>query len=197
MLERLRGAFVARPRGDAGPRHRIHALVFGDPEGCLEATKRLAGEGYAIADVHTPFPLHGLEHVRGFSPPGVAAPTLVGGTVGLLFAIGLQLYTHAFAWPLNIGGKTFTALPSLVPVAFELTVLVAGFFTVGALLLRARLWPRIRGGAVPPLQPHPAVNDDKFVILVAEAESSFSPARFHALLGELRPEAVHEAWRVI
>ncbi len=174
---------------------RVHALVFDDPERTVAAARRLSAAGFEISDVHSPFPLHGIEQVPGLGGSRPALPTLVGGAIGLLTAIALQLYTHALSWPLEIGGKSHTALPSIVPVAFELTVLFAAFATVGALLGGARLWPRL-AGRTPALQPHPAATDDRFVVLVTERSGAHAPGRFRTLAAELKPERIDEGWRV-
>ena len=42
---------------------------------------------------------------------------------------------------LAVGGKPLDSLPAFVPVAFELTILIAGLATAFALFARSRLWP--------------------------------------------------------
>ena len=176
-------------------RRRTHLVVFDDPATTLSAVKRLRAGGYTVEDVHSPFPIHGLEEALGARETRLGFATLVGGILGCTLAFMLQIWTHAVDWPLNIGGKTNVALPGTVPVAFELTVLFAAFATVGGLLVRSRLRPK-GAGRTPPSQPLAGVTDDRFAVLVSERDASFSVAAFRTLLAELHPLEVHEGWRV-
>lgn len=177
----------------AGTRRRVHALSFDDPSRTLEAVRRLKAGGFEVFDVHSPFLVHGMGEALGLSPSRLGWATFVGGLFGGAVAFGFQIWTHAIDWPLMIGGKSPLAFPAQVPVGFELTVLFAAFATVGGLLARRRLFPR----AEPAAQPHPAVTDDRFVVLVVERDAGFSSSRFHALLPSLGPIEVSEGWRVL
>ena len=67
---------------------------------------------------------------------------------------------------MNIGGKSHSALPALVPITFEMMVLFAALGTVLAFFVRVRLWP----GRQPDL-PATGITDDRFV-LVLEGEAA-------------------------
>ena len=77
------------------------------------------------------------------------------------------------------------SLPALVPVTFELTALVAGFATLGALFVRVRLYPRVRPERAP-RQPDPRVTDGRFVVLVLEEDASLARERFSCALDSAR-----------
>lgn len=174
------------------PLGRIHTLVFDGPEQTLEAVRRLRGDGFEVADVHTPFPVHGMDEALGLRPTRLGMATLVGGIAGGSLKLLFQSWVHVVDWPYNIGGKPDLAFPALVPVTFEITVLFAAFATLGALFVGRRLYPRFKV----PSQPHPGVTDDRFVVLVLENDAGFSLARFKALCAALGPHEVHEGWRV-
>jgi hypothetical protein len=175
-------------------RRRVHALVFDGPEATLEAVKRLRTEGFDVGDVHSPFPVHGMEQALGLGPTRLAWATLVGGLTGGTLKLVFQSWVHIVDWPMNIGGKPDFSLPALVPVTFELTVLVAAFATLGALFVRRRLYPRARPERAP-RQPHPGVTDDRFVVLVMERDGAFSSRRFRSLCGALGVQELIEAGR--
>ena len=170
-------------------RMREHWLVFDDPEVCLSAVKTLRSEGYRIDDVHSPFPVHGIEEALGWRETRLGWATFVGGASGLAIAAALQLWTHMLDWPLNIGGKSDAALPALVPVAFELIVLIAAFATVGGLLLRSRLSPTAAGKR-PSAQPLDEVSDDAFVVRVVEHDAAFSRPAFEDICRRVRAMTV-------
>lgn len=175
-------------------RLRVHRLVFDDPERTLAAVGALRADGFEVDDVHTPYAVHGMDEALGLRESRLGLATLVGGLAGCAIAFGFQIWTHAIDWPLVIGGKSPLALPAQVPVSFELTILFAAFATVGALLVRRRLFPRL--AVAPPGQPGPAVTDDRFVILVVERDGGFRPSRLAEMalsLGAIDPV---EAWRV-
>lgn len=174
-------------------RRRLHALVLDAPETTLRAVERLRREGYALDDVHTPFPVHGMAEAVGAPPTRVSTATLAGAVAGLSLAMGFQAWSSLASWPLNIGGKSYLALPALVPVAFELTVLFAAFATVLALAVRSRLAPR---GLMPSSQPVASVMDDRFVVVVREEDASFDAKAFRDLAGSLGVEEVIEGWKV-
>jgi hypothetical protein len=167
-------------------------LVFDEPAATLGAVERLRREGFEVADVHSPFPLHGAEEALGLRPTRLALATLVGGLVGGLGKLFFQGWVHVVDWPMNIGGKPDVSLPALIPVTFELTVLVAAFATLGVFLVRRRLFPRLAGA---PRLPDPRVTDDHFAVLVVERDGGFSPERFRALCTALHPLQVVESWR--
>ncbi len=173
---------------------RYHVVVFDAPELALHATKRLRTQGYVIEDVHSPFPIHGMEKALGLRETRLAYGPLAGGLVGLTLALLLQIWTHSVDWPLNVGGKSMIALPALIPVSFELTVLLAGLATFVALLWSCRLRPK---KGIPVEQPHLRVNDDRFALVVVESDGRFIAEEFRALCKELQSVELIESWRVV
>lgn len=170
-------------------RMRQHLLVFDDPDKTLSAVKALRRAGYEVADVYTPFAVHGMCEALGLPETRLPYATFAGGTIGLGLGLALQIWTHTVDWPLDIGGKSNLAMPALVPVIFELVVLLAAFATVGALLVRGRLRPSL-GRGMPARQPLAAVTDDRFVVAVLERDASFSSEAFARVCNRLRPAEI-------
>jgi hypothetical protein len=179
----------------ATERQRIHTVAFDDPDAALTAVRTFRSSGFEVSDVHTPFAVHGMDEALGLPPTRLPRATLVGGLLGCVAGMGFQLWVHAMDWPLNIGGKTNMAWQALVPVGFEVTILVAALATVAALLLRGRLFVRLSSGT-PASQPDVRVTDDRFVLLVVENDGSFSPERFRAQCARLGAVEVVEGWSV-
>ena len=183
-------------KGDAvqtvGTSCRLHAVFYDDPETALAAVHAFHAEGFRVEDVHTPYPVHGMAEAIGLSPTRIPYATLAGAVTGVAIAIGFQVWSHAFDWPLLIGGKDFFALPALAPVTFELGVLIASFATVGSLALLARFRPLASGRK----QPCLSVTDDRFVLIVDECDASFAPKRFRDLVQESGSVRLIEAWKV-
>lgn len=178
--------------GSARTRY-VHAVVFDDPETTVSAVRALRHRGYVLDDVHTPFPVHGMPEAMGLKETRLAYGSLVGGGVGLVLAVWFQIWSHSASWPLNVGGKTMSALPAIIPVSFELTVLLAGIATVGTLLVACRLLPR---ATAPSSQPIARVTDDRYVVLVAEEDGAFVWSDFAALCSSLGSTEVLKSWRI-
>ncbi|MGC9354732.1 MAG: DUF3341 domain-containing protein [Mariniphaga sp.] len=143
------------------------AIVYGhftDELELLDAVKELKNKGIRIADVRTPFPVHGLDVAlkfpRSHLPKIAFAAGVIGGSLGLLF----QIWVFTKGWPLNFGGKPYLSLPSFVPVTFELTVLFAAFAMGIAFLLRSNLGP----GKIPNILDEEVSNDHFQIILSAK-----------------------------
>jgi hypothetical protein len=145
----------------------MEAIVYGhftDELELLDAVKALKNKGIRIADVRTPFPVHGLDAAlkfpRSHLPKVAFAAGIIGGSLGLLF----QVWVFTEGWPLNIGGKPYLSLPSFVPVTFELTILFAAFAMGFAFLLRSNLGP----GKIPNILDEEVTNDHFQIILSAK-----------------------------
>jgi hypothetical protein len=176
-------------------RQRVHAVAFDHPHKTITAVRAIREAGFEVLDTHGPFPIPGIEEAVGIKETRLPWATFVGGLAGFSLAFWFQVWTHTIDWPLNIGGKSEMALPGLIPVGFEVTILIAAIATVAALLLRSRLLPTFKSGT-PHRQPSPRVTDDRFIVLVIERDGAFSPERFKAVVSELDPLEVIDSWRV-
>ncbi len=162
---------------------------FAAPGLLLEAVKRLKQDGYRVLDTYTPFPVHGMDEAIGLKPSRLPKACLAFALLGLAIALGGQIWTSAFDYPLIVGGKPLISLPAFVPVSFELTVLLAGLGVVGTLFVVSGLRPKFK---VPDL--HPGVNDDRFVV-AAEIRAGASFAEVQSMmagLGALETELLIE-----
>lgn len=152
---------------------------FADPHHLLEAVKRLKQEGFPVIDTYSPFPVHGMDEAIGLKPSRLPRACLAFGCLGLAIALGVQIWTSAYDYPLIVGGKPLISLPAFIPVSFELTVLLAGLGVVASLFVVSGMRPKFK---VPNL--HPGVNDDRFVV-AAEIQAGASFAGVQALMASL------------
>ena len=108
----------------------VHGLLaeFADPGALLDAAAQVREAGYRHFDVHSPFPIHGMDKAMGLGNSLVGFFTLGGGITGFALGYWLQWWTGAVAYPLNISGKPFFAIESSIPIIFELTVLFCGLW---------------------------------------------------------------------
>jgi hypothetical protein len=134
---------------------------FSDDETLIKGIRSLKKNGVEILDVLTPFPVHGLDKILGYRRSWIARVGFIGGVIGGLSGFAFQAWVFTKEYPLNIGGKPLLAVPSFVPITFEMTVLFAAFAMVFAFLFRSKLGP----GATPFIHDE-KITDDRFVVLV-------------------------------
>ncbi len=115
--------------------------IFDSDEKMLHAAQKAKDLGLSASDAYTPFPIHGIDEILELKPSILPKVCFFGGATGLLTAFTLQYWVHAVYWPMNIGGKSFTAYPAMVPICFELTVLFAGVSTFFAFLFLRGMHP--------------------------------------------------------
>lgn len=147
---------------------RLLVSSFGTESDVLGATKAARENGYEIVDVYTPYAVHGLDVAQGISPTKIALVCLALGLTGAIAKLGFQIWTSAWDWPVNVGGKPLISLPAFVPVTFEVTVLFAGVGTVLAFFLRSKLRPGKKPAFV-----YDGVTDNRFVIVLAQTDAAF------------------------
>lgn len=141
--------------------------IFSDEVSTLAATRALVQQKIPIHDVYTPYAVHGLDEAMGIRRSRLPIVTFIAGLMGLLIGVGFQTWVFTSSWPMNIGGKPYNALPAFIPVAFEMTVLIAGLTTVLFFFIRSKLYP----GACSRLMDD-SITDNGFVIAIAMSDAS-------------------------
>jgi hypothetical protein len=108
---------------------RVYGLLteFESPSALVAAVRQVRDAGFRHWDVHTPFPIHGMDEAMGIR--GTRLPFLIlgGGITGLGLATLMQWWMNAVDYPFEISGKPLFGLPANIPVMFELTVLFSAF----------------------------------------------------------------------
>ena len=167
--------------------NRLVTAVFTREGETLRAVRDLREEGYQIADVHTPWAVHGMEAAMGIRPSRLPIVCFVFGVLGALLLVVFQFWTSALNWPLNIGGKPFDSTPAFIPIAFEGAVLFAGIGVVVVLLVRCGLRP----GRAPDL-PAEGVTDDRFAVVVRLVPAAREPGELKVRLETAGAVEIHE-----
>lgn len=145
----------------------------------LAAARTATGKGYACVETFTPFPIHGMDEALGLKPSIVPWATLIGGVTGFSLATHLQIWTSAFDWPINVGGKPMMSIPAFLPIMFELTVLLAGLSTA-FFMFALNGMPNLKRN---PFDPR--ITDDLFALYIPFAGQKASAADVEAFLGTL------------
>jgi hypothetical protein len=136
----------------------------------------------------TPFPVHGMDGAMGLKRSKVPVFTLFGGIIGFFTGMAIAWYMGSFDYPLIVGGKPFFSPIFPFPVAYELTILLAAFGTLGGMFVTNRL----------PMHYHPVMNyekfrhltDDKFAVVIEAEDSLFSDAETREFLETLHPTEI-------
>ena len=163
---------------------------FDSATAIVSAAERVYEAGYRSMDAYTPFAIEGLAEAIGFRKNSIALVVLLGGLIGGLSGLGLQIWTSAIAYPLNIGGRPLISWPSFIPATFEMTILLAAFGAVLGMLALNGL----------PMPYHPLFNSPRFALasrnrffLCIEAmDRRFNREGTAKFLSELKPKGVSE-----
>ena len=160
----------------------------------IGAAARVRDAGYEKWDVHTPYPVHGMDAAMGLSDSRLGWIVLLAGLTGLSLAVLMIQWMNGYDYPLVIGGKPPDAYPSMVPIMFELTVLLSAFGATFGMLGLNEL----------PRHHHPvfysqrfeAASNDRFFISIEAEDKQFDPNKTRSLLEGLKAsyvELVEEA----
>ena len=100
---------------------------FGSPADVYHAAEKIRDAGYKKWDVHSPFPIHGIETAMGIGDSKLGWIAFFCACAGAFGGFSLQYWIHKHAYPLLIGGKPMVAYPAYVPVTFEPGILFTAF----------------------------------------------------------------------
>jgi hypothetical protein len=153
----------------------------------LGATRAMREAGFRIADVYTPYAVHGMDKAMGLAPSKLPWVCFLLGLLGAALKVWFEFWTTAQDWPINVGGKPWNSLPAFVPVTFEVMVLFAGLSTVVAFLFVSRLYPGKRV-----VLADRAVIDHHFVLVIEESDAAFDAVKVHQLLNQYNVIRVDE-----
>ncbi|MCC6636300.1 MAG: DUF3341 domain-containing protein [Ignavibacteriaceae bacterium] len=172
---------------------KLHGLValFDTPDQIIHAAEKVSHSGYKDFDIHTPYPVHGMDDAMKLKPSKLGYVTLVFGLSGAAFALLLMWWTMVVDYPMNIGGKPFFSLPAFIPVTFELTVLFATLATVIGMITFFFRFPDNKH----PLHDTPymqAVSRDKYGVFIGASDPKFDVKEVRALFESLGGKQISE-----
>lgn len=164
------------------------AAVFRTPGAAIHAAEAVRDAGYRRWDLHTPFPIHGMEEAMGVRK--TILPYIVFGA-GMTGAFGgwlMQFWMSAVDYEIVVQGKPYGAWEPLVPIIFELGVLLSAFTALGGMLALNGL----------PRHSHPMFNsrrflgssDDTFVVAIEAEDRNFDPEATRKLLEGCGAESI-------
>ena len=161
--------------------------------------------GFEQFDVHSPFPIHGIDEAMGIKSTFLPWVTLIVGLTGTIAGAGLAIYTMGIypdiaalpemlkGYEYLISGKPSISLPAYIPVIFETTILAAAIATVVGMYLLNKL----------PMLYHPLLakkafrraTSDRFYVVIESRDQKYDPDRTADFLrdqGALGVEVVEE-----
>ncbi len=163
---------------------------FDAVEPLKKAATRIRDAGYTKIDAFTPFPVHGLEKCLGIPPTALPWIALIAGATGTSLGLLMEIWMNGYDYKYIISGKPFISLPAFIPVAYELTILLASFGSFFGMLALNGL-PKFSN----PLFNDPKFDratDDRFFLLIDSSDPRFQEAGVRKLFGELHPLSISE-----
>ncbi len=151
--------------------------VYSDEQKLLKAIPVIRTAGVKIEEVYSPFPVHGIDDVLGYKRSKLPIAAFFFGLLGTSLALLMQFWMMGIDWPMNIGGKNYASLPTLIPVTFELTVLLSALGMVGVFFVISDLKPYSQ-----PKIFDLRITDDKHVVAIDLAVNSINVEEISQLL---------------
>jgi len=161
---------------------------FDSVDTILAAAEKVRDAGYRRWDTHSPFPIHGMDDAMGIRPTILPWLVAMGGVMGLLAGLALQVYTNAIDYKMFISGKPLVSLPAFIPVIFETTIAGAAFTAVFGMLVLNKL-PMLYN----PLfksERFRRVTNDRFFLVIDATDPNFDERGTETLLRSLNPIAL-------
>jgi hypothetical protein len=158
--------------------------MYDDDDVLKDGAKKLVAKGIKVADVFSPFPIHGIDPIIGVRNTRLGIMAFIYGLIGTTLATVGMHYFMISDWPMNIGGKPnetyLDNVLAFIPITFEFTVLCAAHGMAITYLLLNKTLP-----GMPATNPDPRTTDDKFVMELRLSENAkYSESELLAMLNE-------------
>jgi len=155
---------------------------FETPGACLHAAEKVRDAGYRRWDVYTPFPVHGMDDAMGLGNSKVGWFAFLGGFTGITLGYLMIWWMNAYDYAITVGGKPLFSPIFGFPVAYECTILLGSFGSLGGMLILNKL-PRLH---------HPLFNSerfakathDRFFVAIEATDPKYSDVETRKLLEE-------------
>ncbi len=161
---------------------RAHGILaeYPTPAAAMAAAVRVRDAGYSRWDVHTPFPVHGMDEAMGLKNSPVGWFTFLGGLSGYTGGMLMIWFMNAYHYDIVVGGKPLFSGFYAFPVCYELTILLGAFGSILGMLILNRL-PRWHHPLLSNLR-FAQVTHDKFFLVIECDDVKYDEARARALL---------------
>lgn len=163
---------------------KVIYAMYDDDEVLKNGAKKLISKGIKVAEVFSPFPIHGIDPIIGIKQTRLGIMAFIYGLAGTVLATIAIRYMMITDWPMNIGGKPngsyIENILAFIPVTFEFTVLCSAHGLAITYFLRNQTLP-----GMPAQNPDPRTTDDKFVMELRLSQNShFTEEQLHSMLKE-------------
>lgn len=178
------------------PQAALYLAEYEQPGDLMHAAEKVRDAGYQSWDCHTPYPVHGMDEAMGLKPTRIGYISFVFGISGVALAATMMLFMNASdasflgfpGYPIIVGGKPAASFPSMVPIMFELGILLCGLATLFGMLGLLKL----------PRHHHPIffserfarATDDRFFISIEAKDPKFHLESTKKLLESTHPANV-------
>ncbi len=155
--------------------------VFDTPADAMHAAEQVRDAGYSKWDVHTPYPVHGMDAAMGLPNSKVGWFTFIGGVTGYTTGMTMIWWMNAFDYKIVIGGKPMFSPFYTFPVSYELTILLASFGSLIGMFLLNRL-PRLHHPLLKNRKFCQGATHDKYILVIETADPKFNDQETRKLL---------------
>ena len=166
---------------------------FSSAAALFAAAEKVRDARFRFWDVHSPFPIHGMNKAMGLGKSPLGYIIFCGGALGFTTAVLLEYIPSSFLFPLIVHGKpvNFFTVPAFFPMMFELTILLSAFTAFFGVFILNRL-PRLHHPlfAVPGFE---RASVDRFFLCIESADPKFDPVETRRFLEGLHPSRIAEA----
>ncbi|MGB0579025.1 MAG: DUF3341 domain-containing protein [Limisphaerales bacterium] len=163
----------------------VHGImaVYTTPADAMHAAEKVRDAGYKRWDVHTPFPVHGMDDAMGMKNSKVGWFSFTGGVLGYTLGMIMIYWMNAVDYKIVIGGKPMFSPFYAFPVSYESTILLTAFFTLGGMAFLNRL-PKLHNPLLKNRTFCQGATHDKFIVVIETSDPRYSSVDTRDLLSD-------------
>lgn len=170
-------------------RHLAGMLAeFDNVDSVMKAARTVRDAGFKRWDVHSPFPMHGIDNAMGIRPTILPWLVLGAGLTGLIVGAVLIWYTNGFEYPFYSSGKPILSVPTWVPIMFELTILFSALTAVFGMIGLNAL-PQLYNPLFK-IDRFRRATSDRFFVVIDATDPRFDEEQVTQLFKGLNPTAI-------